>query len=256
MTPCPAAYAAGVAIALARTLSRPPRPGERLRRAVPPPPPVPDRASRQPTGAAARRRHAVAASLLAGVVVAVLVGGVPGMVVGAVAGLLLGRWLRQLEHRPGVQRGAAARQALPLAVDLVAACVASGAAPSRAVAAVSAAVGPPLSDVLGPVARQLALGTDPAAAWGSAVADPELGDAVVPLARVLGRSGTGARSAAALGRLSRELREQLATEALVRAQAVGVRAAGPLGLCFLPAFVLLGVVPSAAGLLASAWGPT
>jgi hypothetical protein len=34
-----------------------------------------------------------------------------------------------------------------------------------------------------------------------------------------------------------------------RARSVGVRAALPLGLCLLPAFVLLAVVPIAAGLL-------
>jgi hypothetical protein len=34
----------------------------------------------------------------------------------------------------------------------------------------------------------------------------------------------------------------------VAARAVAVRAAAPLGLCFLPAFVLLGVVPTVLGL--------
>ncbi|MCW2792983.1 MAG: type secretion system protein, partial [Nocardioides sp.] len=34
-----------------------------------------------------------------------------------------------------------------------------------------------------------------------------------------------------------------------RARAVGVKAALPLGLCLLPAFVLIGIVPLVAGLL-------
>jgi tight adherence protein B len=33
----------------------------------------------------------------------------------------------------------------------------------------------------------------------------------------------------------------------VRARQVGVLAAGPLGLCFLPAFMLIGVVPTVVG---------
>jgi hypothetical protein len=32
-----------------------------------------------------------------------------------------------------------------------------------------------------------------------------------------------------------------------RARTVGVRAAGPLGLCFLPAFMLVGIVPTVVG---------
>jgi Flp pilus assembly protein TadB len=192
----------------------------------------------------------------AGIVLTVVVGGLGGAVAGAVAGVALARCLRRAEARPAADRRAAVRQDLPLAADLIAACVASGAPPARAVGAVAAAVGAPLLDVLAPVASDLALGTDPATAWASTVASADLGAAVAPLARVLGRSGTGARSAAALRRLSRGLREELAAEASARAQAVGVRVAAPLGLCFLPAFVLLGVVPTAVGLLGSAWGPT
>ncbi|MPZ96075.1 MAG: type II secretion system protein, partial [Propionibacteriales bacterium] len=34
-------------------------------------------------------------------------------------------------------------------------------------------------------------------------------------------------------------------------RSVGVRAAAPLGLCFLPAFVLIGIVPAIAGAFAA-----
>ena len=37
--------------------------------------------------------------------------------------------------------------------------------------------------------------------------------------------------------------------ALAQARALGVRSAGPLGLCFLPAFVLIGIVPLVIGLV-------
>ena len=44
------------------------------------------------------------------------------------------------------------------------------------------------------------------------------------------------------------------SEAEARARTVGVRAAAPLGLCLLPAFVLVGVVPLVAGTVASLLG--
>ena len=41
-----------------------------------------------------------------------------------------------------------------------------------------------------------------------------------------------------------ELREQRRASARERARSVGVKTAAPLGLCFLPAFVLIGIVPT------------
>ena len=47
--------------------------------------------------------------------------------------------------------------------------------------------------------------------------------------------------------------EQARAEVEDRARRVGVRAAVPLGLCLLPSFVVLGIVPLAAALLADLW---
>jgi pilus assembly protein TadC len=55
---------------------------------------------------------------------------------------------------------------------------------------------------------------------------------------------TGAPAAEALTRLADDLRRERRTLADQAARSVGVRAAAPLGLCFLPAFVLVGIVPS------------
>ena len=52
-------------------------------------------------------------------------------------------------------------------------------------------------------------------------------------------------------RLARELRERARAEVESRARSVSTRAAAPLGVCFLPAFVLLGIVPLVAGLVGS-----
>ncbi len=53
-----------------------------------------------------------------------------------------------------------------------------------------------------------------------------------------------------MARLAEDLRAVTRSEMEGRARAVGVKAAGPLGLCLLPAFVLVGVVPLVAGTVA------
>lgn len=74
--------------------------------------------------------------------------------------------------------------------------------------------------------------------------------ALAPLGRALLRAHrSGAAVAAPLDRLRSDLARGRRAAREARARAVGVRAAVPLGVCLLPGFVLLGVVPSAAGLL-------
>jgi hypothetical protein len=50
-------------------------------------------------------------------------------------------------------------------------------------------------------------------------------------------------------RLAADLRDQADLASQAYARTIEVRAAAPLGVCFLPAFVLLGVVPLVAGVL-------
>ena len=85
-----------------------------------------------------------------------------------------------------------------------------------------------------------------ATVWSDVAADPALG----PLGRAMARSHrTGAPVVTAIERLGDELARAARAEVEDRARAVGVRAAVPLGLCLLPAFVLIGIVPVVAGLL-------
>ncbi|MCV7088745.1 type II secretion system F family protein, partial [Mycobacterium interjectum] len=71
-------------------------------------------------------------------------------------------------------------------------------------------------------------------------------DALLRLARRSASSGSAlARGVAELADQSRQDAAHAATAAAERA---GVLIAGPLGLCFLPAFVCLGIVPVVAGL--------
>jgi pilus assembly protein TadC len=97
------------------------------------------------------------------------------------------------------------------------------------------------------VAARLRLGADPAQVWGALAADPGL----APLGRTLARAHrTGSPIVAAVERLADELARSGRADVEDRARAVGVRAAVPLGLCLLPSFLLLGIVPLAVSLVA------
>ncbi|MEU0161908.1 type II secretion system F family protein [Streptomyces sp. NPDC006261] len=178
----------------------------------------------------------------------ILIGGLVGCAVGAVAAY--GTWRRQRSRpRPGPgesreERAAIAGQ-LPLAADLLAACVAVGAGPREAAEAVGESIGGPVGDRLARVAAEIRLGGEPAEAWGRFGDIPGAG----PLARCLHRAGsTGAPAAEQVARLAETIRAEQAGAAVARAQRAGVLITAPVGLCFLPAFLAVGVAPVIIGL--------
>ncbi|MEV1009784.1 type II secretion system F family protein [Streptomyces sp. NPDC049881] len=135
--------------------------------------------------------------------------------------------------------------ALPLAAGLLAACLAAGAAPAAAAGAVGAALGGPVGDRLRRVGAELRLGGDPAAVWGSFGTLP----GAAGLARRLELAETsGAPVAAAVTAEAAESRARRRRAAQGSARRAAVAVTGPLGLCFLPAFLLIGVVPVVIGL--------
>jgi pilus assembly protein TadC len=140
----------------------------------------------------------------------------------------------------------------PLAVastfDVLAVCLAAGMAVSTAAAVTAASAPPKLARVLRRAADLLALGADPVVAWSIA---PEKTmdaptDALLRLARR--SSSSGAALAGGLAELAEQSRHDATHAAAAAAERAGVLIAGPLGLCFLPAFVCLGIVPVVAGL--------
>lgn len=142
----------------------------------------------------------------------------------------------------------------PLAVasclDVLAVCLGAGMAVSAAAAAAAPSAPPTLGRVLRRAASLLALGADPAVAWSippgpRQAADPQI-DALLRLARR--SASSGAALAGAVGELAEESRNDAAHAATAAAERAGVLIAGPLGLCFLPAFICLGIVPVVAGL--------
>lgn len=192
------------------------------------------------------RRHRLVLSLLAGVCGHLVLGG-PAAPVAGVAGavaawVVLGR-VEPLEVR---RRREAVRRELPHVVTLLGAALRGGAAPAEAVAVVCRALPGPAADRLRVAVTRLDLGVDPASVWAGLGEDPEL----APLGRALARAHTtGAPVVTTVDRLAEELAQRARAEVEDRARAVGVRAAVPLGLCLLPAFLLVGIVPLVAGLL-------
>ncbi|MDX1886724.1 type II secretion system F family protein [Mycolicibacterium sp. 120270] len=131
--------------------------------------------------------------------------------------------------------------------DVFAACLTSGMAVSSAAAAAAPSAPRELGKVLSRAADMLALGANPAAAWSNP--DLSLDQHSEALLRLARRSATsGAALAQGVADLADQSRHEAASAADARAQRASVLIAGPLGLCYLPAFVCLGIVPIVAGL--------
>jgi Flp pilus assembly protein TadB len=186
----------------------------------------------------------VTATVAVGSGAAFFVGGPVGAA--AAAGLAaLCWWLTGRMEPPAVRRRRERLAAsVPHAVDLMAACLTVGLSPGAALEQIAAAVDDPLGEELRAVVGRLRLGVDPATVWRDLAAHPQLGG----LGRTVSRAvDSGASVADAMQRLADDLRRGHRAAMETRARAVGVRAALPLGVCLLPAFVLVGVVPLVAG---------
>jgi pilus assembly protein TadC len=184
----------------------------------------------------------------------VLVGGVVGAVIGLVVGSVLWRWrLRQavvVRDRADTEAREAARQ-LPLAADLLAACISAGAGPVIAAQAVGEALGGAVGEALARGAAEVRLGGEPGEAWRRLAAVPGAG----ALARLLERADvSGLPAAGPVARLAADARADWARTATARARRAAVLVTAPVGLCFLPAFITVGVLPVVIGLAGGALG--
>jgi Flp pilus assembly protein TadB len=130
------------------------------------------------------------------------------------------------------------------ALDLISAALDAGLPHLPAVAAVAAALPGPTGAPLRRAAAMVDVTGE--SAWRALVKDPEVG----PLAAVMARSEqSGAPVAESVRILAEEVRREERAERMSRARRVGVRTAAPLGLCFLPAFFVVAVVPTVIGLI-------
>lgn len=203
-------------------------------------------ASTWSSGESRLRRLRLPLSALAASAVWILVDGVVGLAGALVVAAAAFRALSRSEP-PGVAaaRGQAT-QDLPYLVLLLASGLRAGAAPGPALARACEALPGAAVDRLRPSVARLAVGVPTTQVWRELAADPVL----APLGTALSRSAeSGASVVETVERLSDDLAAEARAGVEDRARTVGVRAALPLGLCLLPAFVLLGIVPLVAAML-------
>jgi Flp pilus assembly protein TadB len=170
----------------------------------------------------------------------VLVTVAAGPLVGLVVAVAVWWFLRRARRPPDTD---------PMTVaatwDLLAACLRAGLPVPTAMSAVAGELPAHAARALRSSAELLALGADPATAWEPATSCP----ATAPLARGARRAAqSGTALADLVTDLAVKVRATAADNAEATAQRAGVLITAPLGLCFLPAFVCLGVAPVVAGL--------
>ncbi|MFQ3562746.1 type II secretion system F family protein, partial [Streptomyces gramineus] len=103
----------------------------------------------------------------------------------------------------------------------------------------------PVGEGLARGAAEVRLGGEPADAWSRLAALP----GATALARLLERAAeSGLPAAAPVARLAADARAEWARGATERARRAAVLISAPVGLCFLPAFIAVGVLPVVIGL--------
>ena len=181
----------------------------------------------------------------AGLSVLIVVNGVTGVLMGTALAFGLYRWMTLQRSRDDRARLAKRALALPVALDVLAACFTVGASQQQGLDAVASSVRGSLGDDLRIVSRALDGGADAHEAW-TLIDAPDL----LALGVILSRAEiSGAPVTPLLALLADQQRQRARGVAMDAARALGVRVTGPLGLCFLPAFVLIAVVPLVISLL-------
>ena len=200
-----------------------------------------------PSGPAdARRRWLLAGA--AGLAAGLLVGGVTGVVVAGLVAVGGERLLRR-GGQGDARAGPPPEEDLPVACDLLAVCLEAGLPVGGALVAVATALPGRLGPELATVAGLYRLGAPPRRAWTDVPAE------LAVLGRVLVRAGeSGSAVVPALRSLASDARAGQRSRADAAVRRAGVWVLAPLGACFLPAFLCLGVVPLVLGIAADVFG--
>lgn len=205
--------------------------------------------------------HQVLGAAFTGCAVGLFIGGAGG----AVAGVMTGIGVLVFGSRRVSESEARVRQRLiaaaPPPVDLFAAALAAGLLPVDAATVVATAfsgdgrehapdeAAEPVREIaarFAAAAGALREGAGPETAWSLLSVD----GATAPVAAAaLRASRTGAPASETVAKAAKDTRNAAEQAAQAQLRAVAVRATAPLALCFLPAFVLVGVVPTALSLL-------
>lgn len=184
-----------------------------------------------------RRRALAVATVVAGWIG---IGGVIGVIVGSAAAVGI-----VLTARAGAPRTTAAPDVVPVVVELLAGCLDAGLTMPDSLDTASVAGDPVTTHACLAAAAALRRGAPADEAWQSWTVDPWL----EPVARATRRTTqSGASVAEELRRIAARLRSRRQARLQQRVQQASIWVVLPLGLFFLPAFVLLAVVPIVIGL--------
>ena len=147
-------------------------------------------------------------------------------------------WWRRWGRHAGGSGDGPPQVEIAVVLDLVGAALSAGAGVPRAIEATGRAVGGAQGSALRSVAAALLLGAPWDTAWSAAPAR------LAPLAAALRPAWThGAAPREALRVAGQQINQDTEARARTEAARLSVRLVLPLGLCFLPAFVLVGLVP-------------
>jgi tight adherence protein C len=167
-----------------------------------------------------------------------------------VALLVLAGWPTKkwvVRRRAAARRLARRQAAAPAVLDLLGAALLAGLNPHRAVLRVAERAPDALHDELQLAAAVLRLGGTPAAALRAAAERSGRDELRAAAGAMETAERWGAPPAEALAARAEALRSRARLRAEAEAGRAAVRLAFPLVFCFLPAFVLLTVVPTVAG---------
>ncbi|SDP95217.1 Type II secretion system (T2SS), protein F [Actinopolyspora xinjiangensis] len=130
--------------------------------------------------------------------------------------------------------------------DLLAAGLRAGLPPTALLDEMAAEFEEPAAEGLREVSRSLSLGADPATGWEPAARHAE----TTELARAARRSlGSGSGLARVAAEIAVRKRAVASDDAVAHTERTAVRVTAPLGLCFLPSFFCLGVLPTVLGMV-------
>jgi Flp pilus assembly protein TadB len=178
----------------------------------------------------------------AGLVAALATGWPAGVIAGPLVAAAVWWFLRRARRPPKTDP-----MTVAAAWDLLAACLRAGLPVPTAITVAAGELPPTVAQPLRASADLLALGAEPDTAWSPAIACPDTA-ALARGARRAARSGTALAELAT--DLAARVRSNAADAAEATAQRAGVLVIVPLGVCFLPAFILLGIAPVIAGMAA------
>lgn len=195
------------------------------------------------------RAMALATTALAATIsVSLLVGRGPGLLL--LAGSGCAPLARRLAARRAASRLRAERaSAAPAVIDLLGACLLAGLNPYRSLIRVAERSPGALQTELARAAAELDTGRTPAAALRAVAERTRLDELRAAAAALEAAERWGAPPAEALAARAEALRSRARLTAEAEAGRAAVRLAFPLVFCFLPAFVLLVVIPTMAGAL-------